>query len=89
MDAIAQALQPPFVTTERELMIRTTHSAGRAAADGPPILHAAIGLTEQIRAASDEIERLGVERSSEGSTRPLPARRPDNEPARHRDSANL
>src|ERR1700719_4880357 len=57
MDAITPALQPPIVTTERELTIRTTHSAGRAAADDSPVLHAAIGLAEQIRAASDEIER--------------------------------
>src|ERR1700756_4505816 len=57
MDAITAALQPPIVTTERELTIRTTHSAGRAAADDSPVLHAAIGLTEQIRAASEEIER--------------------------------
>src|SRR5271169_3694755 len=33
-----------------------THAAGTAAADDSPILHAAIGLTEQIRAARDEIE---------------------------------
>jgi alkylation response protein AidB-like acyl-CoA dehydrogenase len=33
-----------------------THAAGTAAPDDPPILHAAIGLAEQIRAASDEIE---------------------------------
>ena len=57
MDAITPALQPPIVTTERELTIRTTHSAGRAAADDSPVLHAAIGLAEQIRAASNEIER--------------------------------
>src|ERR1700730_19400 len=57
MDAITPALQPPIVTTERELTIRTTHSAGRAAADDSPILHAAIGLAEQIRGASGEIEQ--------------------------------
>jgi indole-3-acetate monooxygenase len=57
MDAITPALQPTIVTTERELTIRTTHSAGRAAADDSPVLHAAIGLAEQIRAASNEIER--------------------------------
>src|SRR5271169_1640071 len=33
-----------------------THAAGTAAADDSPILHAAIGLAEQIRVASDEIE---------------------------------
>ena len=57
MDALTAALQPLIVTNERERTIRTTHSAGRAAADDPPILHAAIGLAEQIRTASDEIER--------------------------------
>jgi hypothetical protein len=57
MDAITPALQLPIVTTERERAIRTTHSAGRAAADDSPILHAAIGLAEQIRTASEEIER--------------------------------
>ena len=57
MDALTPTLQPPIVTTERERTIRKTHSAGRAAADDSPILHAAIGLAEQIRAASDEIER--------------------------------
>jgi indole-3-acetate monooxygenase len=57
MDALTAALHPPVVTAEREMPIRTTHSAGRAAADDPPILHAAIGLAEQIRTASDEIER--------------------------------
>jgi hypothetical protein len=57
MDAVTPALQPPIVTTGRELTIRTTHSTGRAAADDSPVLHAAIGLAEQIRAASNEIER--------------------------------
>jgi len=57
MDAITPALQPPIVTIEREMPIRKTHSAGRAAADDSSILHAAIGLAEQIRTASDEIER--------------------------------
>jgi indole-3-acetate monooxygenase len=33
-----------------------THAAGTASADDPPIPHAAIGLAEKIRAASDEIE---------------------------------
>jgi indole-3-acetate monooxygenase len=33
-----------------------TLAAGTASADDPPILHAAIGLAEQIRAVSDEIE---------------------------------
>src|SRR6516162_9094027 len=57
MDALTRAVQPPIVTTERERSIRKTHSAGRAAADDSPILHAAIGLAEQIRMASEEIER--------------------------------
>jgi indole-3-acetate monooxygenase len=57
MDAITPALQPPTVTTEQALTLKTTHTAGRAAAGDSPVLHAAIGLTEQIRAASDEIER--------------------------------
>jgi len=34
-----------------------THAAGEATADDSPVLHAAIGLAEQIRAARDEIER--------------------------------
>jgi acyl-CoA dehydrogenase-like protein len=57
MDAITPALRPPTVTTEQALTIKTTHTAGRATAEDSPVLHAAIGLTEQIRAASDEIER--------------------------------
>jgi indole-3-acetate monooxygenase len=57
MDAITSASQPPTVTTEQALTIKTTHTAGRATAEDSPVLHAAIGLTEQIRVASDEIER--------------------------------
>ena len=57
MDGLTPVLQPPIVTTGREIPIRTTHSAGRAGADDSPILHAAIELAEQIRTASDEIER--------------------------------
>ena len=57
MDGPTPALQSPIPTTERELTIRRTYSAGRAASDDSPILHAAIGLAEQIRAASEEIER--------------------------------
>jgi indole-3-acetate monooxygenase len=57
MDALTPVLQPPIVTTGRERTIRKTHSAGRAAADDSPILYAAIGLAEQIRTASEEIER--------------------------------
>ena len=33
-----------------------TYSAGEAGQEDSPVLHAAIGLTEQIRAAGDEIE---------------------------------
>jgi hypothetical protein len=57
MDAITPALQPPTVTTEQALTIKMTQPAGQATADDPPVLHAAIGLAEQIRGASDEIER--------------------------------
>jgi len=57
MDAITPAFHPPIVTTEQALTIKTTHTAGRATAEDSPVLHAAIGLAEQIRAASDEIER--------------------------------
>jgi len=34
-----------------------THIAGKASKEESPILHAAIGLTPQIRAASEEIEQ--------------------------------
>jgi alkylation response protein AidB-like acyl-CoA dehydrogenase len=57
MDAITPALQPPTVTTEQALTLKTTHTAGRATAGDSLVLHAAIGLTGQIRSASDEIER--------------------------------
>src|SRR5262245_29601754 len=45
------------VTSEQTMPIRSSHTAGEATADDSPILHAAIGLAEQIRAARDEIER--------------------------------
>jgi indole-3-acetate monooxygenase len=45
------------VETPRMLPVKMTHAAGEATADDSPILHAAVGLREQIRAASDEIER--------------------------------
>jgi hypothetical protein len=57
MDAITSPLQPDIVTPEQALPIRIPSAAGQATADDSPILHAAIGLTGQIRAASDEIER--------------------------------
>jgi alkylation response protein AidB-like acyl-CoA dehydrogenase len=50
-------LQPIIVKPAQAMAIKRTHAAGEAAADDPPVLHAAIGLGEQIRAASDEIER--------------------------------
>jgi hypothetical protein len=34
--------------------IKMTHAAGEATADDSPVLHAAIGLGEQVRAASVE-----------------------------------
>ena len=56
MDAITSLPQAATVKPTRALPVKMTHSAGEATADDPPILHAAIGLAEQIRAASDEIE---------------------------------
>lgn len=38
-------------------VIKTTPAAGEARADDPPIVHAAVALAEQIRAAGDEIEQ--------------------------------
>jgi alkylation response protein AidB-like acyl-CoA dehydrogenase len=57
MDARLAPLQPTTVELEQTFAINKTHAAGVATADDSPILHAAIGLAEQIRAASDEIER--------------------------------
>ena len=57
MDARPSPLQPTIVKPEQTFAINRTHAAGQATADDSPILHAAIGLAEQIRAASDEIER--------------------------------
>src|SRR5260370_38036880 len=37
--------------------LRMTHIAGKASKDDSPILHAAIGLAPQIRAASEQIEQ--------------------------------
>ena len=56
MDARPSPLQPTIVKPEQTFAINRTHAAGQATADDSPILHAAIGLAEQIRAASDEIE---------------------------------
>src|ERR1700680_4935450 len=57
MDARTSLLQPTIVNPEQTSAINRTHAAGEATAGDSPILHAAIGLAEQIRAASDEIER--------------------------------
>ena len=64
MDALTSVLQPPIVITEREMPIRTTHSAGRAADDDSPILHAVIGLAEQIRTARRSSEAVTSPRAS-------------------------
>ena len=55
MDARYSYLQA--VSSEPALPIKPSHAAGKATAEDSPVLHAAIGLAEQIRAASDEIER--------------------------------
>ena len=57
MDAMLPELQTAIVESEQAPAINTTPAAGEATANDPPILHAAIGLAEQMRAASDEIER--------------------------------
>src|SRR5712671_1741688 len=57
MDARPSPLQPTIVKPEQTFAINRTHAAGQAIADDSPILHAAIGLAEQIQAASEEIER--------------------------------
>src|SRR5262249_15908848 len=57
MDAITLLPQPAIVKPKRALPVKMTHAAGEAAADDPPVLHAAIGLAEQIREASNEIEQ--------------------------------
>jgi len=57
MDARLSPLQPTTVELQQRFAINKIHAAGVATADDSPILHAAIGLAEQIRAASDEIER--------------------------------
>jgi len=57
VDAITSLAQAATVKPERALPVKMTHAAGEAAADDPPVLHAAIGLAEQIREASEEIER--------------------------------
>jgi indole-3-acetate monooxygenase len=57
MEATVSRLQPAIVMRHPALTINKTHAAGQAMADDSPVLDAAIGLTEQIRSASDEIER--------------------------------
>src|SRR6266550_5817464 len=57
MSARTSLLQPTIVEREQTFAIKTTSVAGEATADDSPVLHAAIGLAAQIRAASDEIER--------------------------------
>ncbi len=57
MDARPSLMQSSIVEPEQRFAINTTHAPGQATADDSPVLHAAIGLAEQIRAASDEIER--------------------------------
>jgi alkylation response protein AidB-like acyl-CoA dehydrogenase len=46
-----------FDTPDHALPTKSSHAAGEATAGDSPILHAAIGLAEQIRETSDEIER--------------------------------
>ena len=57
MNATLSSLQAAVSTSEQVPAIKTTHPAGQATAGDSPVLRAAIGLAEQIRAASAEIER--------------------------------
>ena len=57
MNATLSSLQAAVFTPEQAPTIKMPHAAGQATADDPPVLEAAIGLAEQIRAASEEIER--------------------------------
>jgi alkylation response protein AidB-like acyl-CoA dehydrogenase len=57
LDQRTSAPQPAAVLPKQALPTRMIHAAGQATADDSPVLHAAIGLTQQIRAVSDEIER--------------------------------
>ena len=57
VSVITSAPQSATAETTRVLPIKMTHAAGEATADDAPILRAAIGLREQIREASAEIER--------------------------------
>ena len=57
METITIPLQSPIVAPERAVTVKRAHTAGQASADDSPVLHAAIGLAEQIRSASEEIAR--------------------------------
>jgi alkylation response protein AidB-like acyl-CoA dehydrogenase len=57
MNATLSSLPAAVFTPEQAPTIKMPHAAGQATADDPPVLEAAIGLAEQIRAASEEIER--------------------------------
>jgi alkylation response protein AidB-like acyl-CoA dehydrogenase len=57
MDARTPRLRAETVRPERASPIKTKHATGQASADDSSVLHAAIGLAEQIQAASEEIER--------------------------------
>jgi alkylation response protein AidB-like acyl-CoA dehydrogenase len=57
MNATLSSLQAAVSMSEQVPAIKTTHPAGQATVGDSPVLRAAIGLTEQIRAASAEIER--------------------------------
>jgi alkylation response protein AidB-like acyl-CoA dehydrogenase len=56
MDAITSVPQAATVKPTWALPLKMTHTAGEATVNDSPILHTAIGLAEQIRAASEEIE---------------------------------
>jgi alkylation response protein AidB-like acyl-CoA dehydrogenase len=56
MDTRAAPRQATFAA-EDALITKMTHAAGQATAEDSPLLHAAIGLAERIRAAGEEIER--------------------------------
>jgi len=57
MDARTSLVRATIVKPEQALPVKMTHAAGEATEDDSSVLHAAIALAEQIRAASDEIER--------------------------------
>jgi len=57
MNATLSSLQAAVSTSEQVPAIKATQPAGQATADDSPVLRAAIGLAEQIGAASAEIER--------------------------------